>query len=315
MRIVSLLPSATEVLYALGAEEDIIGVSHDSDYPPAVSVKPVVSTSTIDDSLDSAQIDALVGQTYHAGGSIYHIDPHFLERERPDLIVAQEMCQVCAVTSAEARRAAEIARSGARILSIEPATLADTLDGIRTLGEAAGRARAAHELVESVRVRLAAIADRMTGVRPTRVLCLGWLEPLILEGHWLPELISLAGGQACLVGPGEPSRRLDWHELEAQNPEALLLMPCSFSLARTLSEVHVLGRQPGWDDLAAVRSGQVYAVDSGYFSRPGPRLVTGLEILARCLHPDRFSEPIPAGAAARLKRGGQVDASAFVPVA
>ncbi|MGH2458907.1 MAG: cobalamin-binding protein [Chloroflexota bacterium] len=315
MRIVSLLPSATEVLYALGAEEEIIGVSHDSDYPPEVRLKPVVSASTIDDSLTSAEIDSRVGQTYHAGGSIYHLDPRFLERERPDLIVAQDMCQVCAVTSAEARRAAELARSGARILSLEPATLTDALNDIRTLGEATGRARAARELVAAVRAGLTAVSDRLTGARPVRVLCLGWLEPLISEGHWLPELLRLAGGQDSLAQPGEHSRRLEWQEVLALDPEAIILMPCSFSLARTLSEVQVLGRHPGWDALAAVRSGQVYAVDSGSFSHPGPRLVAGLEILARCLHPDRYPGPIPTGAAARLTVGRRFDGSAFVPVA
>ena len=313
MRIVSLLPSATEVLYALGAEEDVIGVSHDSDYPPEVRLKPVVSTSTIDDSLGSADIDSLVGQTYHAGGSIYHIDPGFLEREQPNLIVAQELCQVCAITSAEARRAAEIARNGARILSLEPATLADALDSIRILGEAAGRPRAARDLVDSIQARMNAVADGMAEVRPTSVLVLGWLEPLISEGHWMPELLSLAGGCASLSAPGEHSRRVDWQEVVALDPEAIFLVPCSFSLARTLAEVHVLGRHPGWNELAAVRSGRVFAVDSGYFSRPGPRLATGLEILARCLHPDRLSGPIPVGAAVRLS-GDRFADSSYIPV-
>ncbi len=313
MRIVSLLPSATEVLYLLGAEEDVIGVSHDSDYPPEVRRKPVVSTSVIGDELSSAEIDATIGQTYHAGSSIYHIDPEFLERERPDLIVAQELCQVCAVTSAAARRAAEIARSGARIVSLEPTTLDETLDSILALGEAVERSGAALELVESIRARMRAVADRMAGVPPVRTLCLGWLDPLIVEGHWMPELVSMAGGQPLSVVAGGPSQRLDWQEVAALDPDALILTPCSFSLARTLSEVHVLGRHPGWDDLVAVRSGRVYAVDSAYFSRPGPRLATGLEILARCLHPEWFPGQIPTDAAARLS-SGPVGESAFVPV-
>jgi iron complex transport system substrate-binding protein len=315
MRIVSLLPSATEILYALGAQDEIVGLSHDSDFPPEVRQKPLVSTSTVTDEMSSAEIDQAVGETYHRGASIYHIDPGFLEREKPDLIIAQELCQVCAVTSAEARRAAELARSRARILSLEPSTLADAIESIRTLGYAVDRSCEAERLVEAVRSRISAVAGRLGGVsRRPGVLCLGWLDPLIAEGHWLPELVKLAGGRDLLGEPGGHSRRLTPEEVVACAPDVIVLMPCSFSLQRTLAEAHVLARLPGWEELPAVRSGRVYAVDSGYFSRPGPRLATGVEILARCVHPTRFAGPLPPDAAAHLTDGSAPSAAGFVAV-
>ena len=296
MRIVSLLPSATEVLYALGAQDDVVGVSRDSDYPPEVHEKPLVSTSTVSDELSSAEIDAAVGAVYHAGGSIYHIDPAFLERARPDLIVAQELCRVCAATSAEARRAAELARSGARILSLEPTTLDEAMASVLTLGEAVGRGDDARRMVGDLRGRMAAVAARVAGALRPRVLCLGWIDPLIAEGHWLPELVALAGGREVVAEPGGHSRRLSPEEVAALAPEVIVVMPCSFSLERTLAEAHLLKRMPGWGDLLAVKSGRVYAVDSGYFSRPGPRLATGVEILGHCFHPDLVPGPLPPGA-------------------
>ncbi len=312
MRIVSLLPSATEVLYALGLGDSIIGVSHDCDYPPEVRHKPIVSSSTVNDELTSAEIDEAVGQTYHRGGSIYHIDPAFLERERPDLIIAQELCQVCAITSAEARRAAAIARSGAQILSLQPTTLAEVLESFRVLGRAVGEEQAASDLVARLQERIDAVRERLARVpeRP-RVLCLGWLDPVMAEGHWIPEMAALAGGDDGVARPGEHSRPLQWQDVVAYAPEAIVLMPCSFSLDRTVAEAEVLGERPGWVALPAVQAGRVYAVDSGYFSRPGPRLITGLEVLATCLHPERAADPLPAGAAARLAPGTRPTADAF----
>ena len=314
MKIVSLLPSATEVLYDLGLGDAIIGVSHDCDYPPEVRQKPLVSTSTVTDDLSSAAIDTAVAQTYHQGGSIYHIDPLFLRKERPDLIIAQELCQVCAVTSAEARQAAQVARSGARILSLQPSTLEEICASILLLGEATDRNAEAHTLVRRLQDSMA--AARMSAATETerpRVLCLGWLEPLIVEGHWVPEMVALAGGHDPFGKPGGHSRRIAWEEVRAHDPDVILLMPCSFSLTRTLSEAHVLGGLPGWGALAAVGTGRVFALDSGYFSRPGPRLATGLGVLARCLHPERSGGPSPDGAAARLAAGAGPAAGAFSP--
>ncbi len=315
MRIVSLLPSATEVLCALGAQDEIVGVSHDSDYPPDVRQKPLASTSIVSDDRSSVEIDGAVGQTYHRGASIYHVDADFLRRERPDLIIAQELCEVCAVTSEEARRAAGVARIGARILSLEPSTLAEALECMRVLGGAIGRQSAAEVLVASLEARASAVAERLAAVasRPS-VLCLGWLDPLVVEGHWLPEMVTLAGGRDAFGRAGARSRRIEWSEVVAAGPEAILVTPCSFPLERTLAEAHLLGELPGWEDLPAARAGRVYAVDSAYFSRPGPRLIDGLEILARCLHPEQALGPPPAGAAARLPAGAHLAAAAFVPV-
>ncbi|HEV8638178.1 MAG TPA: cobalamin-binding protein [Chloroflexota bacterium] len=288
MRIVSLLPSATEILYALGAQDQIVGLSHDSDYPPEVRQKPLVSTSTVTDEMSSAEIDQAVGETYHRGASIYHIDPGFLEREKPDLIIAQELCQVCAVTSAEARRAAELARSRARILSLEPSTLADAIESIRTLGYAVDRSCEADRLVEQLLGRISAVAGHIGDVSPRPgVLCLGWLDPLIAEGHWLPELVKLAGGSDLLGEAGGHSRRLTPEEVVACAPEVVVLMPCSFGLQRTLAEANVLAGMPGWGELPAVRAGRVHVVPESLFTRPGPRLADGLSLLASLLHPER----------------------------
>ena len=300
MKIVSLLPSATEVLYALGQGDSIVGISHDCDYPPEVRSKPFVSRVTLAHGLSSAEIDAAVGAAYHAGGSIYHLDPAFLERERPDLIIAQELCQVCAVTSAEARHAAKIAKSGARILSVEPHTLAEIVTSFKTLGEAAEAPTAAVALAKELTDTLADLRTRLAGITRPRVVCLGWLAPLILEGHWLPEMVEAAGGEPGLVQAGAHARRIDWAELRAYKPDVLVLIPCSFDLQRTISEAVVLSQLPGWSDLQAVQSKRVYAFDSGWFSVPGPRLATGLKVLARCLHPERFGGATPKGVAAQL---------------
>lgn len=307
MRIVSLLPSATEILYALGLGDSIIGISHDCDYPPDARRKPVVSSVAIPVGLSSASIDAAV-QGLHAGASLYHIDLGFLRRQQPDLIIAQELCHVCAVTSTEARKAAEVVRSGAAILSLEPQNLAEVRGTIRTLGAATGRELAAEALASRLDTAAASLQTTLAHVRRPRVVCLGWLEPLIVEGHWLPEMVELAGGAPQLVQSGAPARHVEWHEVQTADPEALFLVPCSFTLARTVSEAHVLEKLPGWRELRAVRAGRVFALDSSYFSCAGPRLTTGLGILARCLHPESIKQPLPIGAAARLQ------GSSFAPV-
>jgi iron complex transport system substrate-binding protein len=271
-----------------------------------VRQKPVISRSIVSDDLRGVEIDQLVAQTYHAqtyhrGGSIYHLDPQFLEQARPDLIIAQELCQMCAVTSDEARRTAELARSGAQILWLQPRTLQEVLGSIQTLGQAVGREPGAKALVDQLQARITFMTERLAGIfHQPRVLCLGWLAPLMAEGHWIPELVRLAGGRDELGQAGEHSCRLSWEEVVVCAPEVIILMPCSFSLARTLAEAPLLGEFPGWNELLAVQAGQVYAVDSGYFSRPGPRLITGLAIIAHCLHPERMGEPLPVGAVARL---------------
>ncbi len=315
MRIVSLLPSATEVLFAIGAGDDVIGVSHDCDHPPEARGRPVVTVSAVSSDLSSVEIDRAVTETYHRGGSIYHIDPAFLERERPDIVVAQELCDVCAVTSEEARRAAELARVGARIVSLRPRRLGEVLEAIVELGVAAGRAAQARTLVAQLEGRIARVRAALADVpRRPRVLCLGWLDPLMIEGEWVPELVELAGGHDGLGTVGGHGRHLTWDEAERYGPEVIVLMPCSFSVRRTLAEAHLLGALPGWELLPAVRAGRVFAVDSRCFSRPGPRLVDGLEILARCLHPDRFAGPIRADGAARLAVGARPSPEAFAPV-
>lgn len=315
MNIVSLLPSATEVLYRLGEGDSIIGVSHDCDYPPEVLSKPIVSSTAVNDGLTSSQIDAAVGETYHRGESIYHLNASFLMKRKPDLIIAQELCQVCAVTSREARKAAEIARSGAQILSIEPSTLQEVKEGFLTLGVAVGREPEANNLANWFQSKIGNVSNSVSGIsKQPKVFCIGWFDPLIVEGHWLPEMVSLAGARDGLSQPGEHSRRIPMQEVSAYGPEVIFLMPCSFNLERTMSEAHILAQLPGWADLPAVKSGRVYALDSSYFSRPGPRLAIGVDILARCLYPNLIKIPIPNNSAAHLGMGDDLSSKSFIPI-
>jgi iron complex transport system substrate-binding protein len=293
MRIVSLLPSTTEIAFALGLGDQVVAVTHECDYPPAARALPVITGSALDHGgAGSAEIDASVRAQLGDGLSIYTLDQELLDRLRPDLILTQALCEVCAVSFGAVEQAVAALGGGPQILSLEPTTLDGIFGTVLAVGNATGRREAAQALVADLRTRTEAVRARAAQValRP-RVACLEWFDPPFGPGHWLPELVEIAGGRAGLGVAGEPSRRISWGDMIAFAPEVIVLTPCGFDLDRTVSEAReILPHRMGWSALPAVRSGRVYAVDgNSYFSRPGPRIVDSLELLARLIHPDLFA--------------------------
>jgi iron complex transport system substrate-binding protein len=280
MRIVSLVPSATEMLFALGLGPDLIAVTHECDYPPAALELPKITRDVLPSGLTSAEIDAAVKKHTLAGESIYELaDLH------PDLIVTQALCSVCAVSYDDVRQLAQELDPRPRVISLDPHTLGEVLGDARTLAEATDRKDAAVDLVQdaSARIDRIRVAVRKARRRP-RVAALEWLDPPFAAGHWTPQLIEYAGGEDVLGFPGEHSEELTWGVVRAEQPDVVVVMPCGFDaeIAHREAEMHR-------DQLAAVGAGEVVAVDAAsYFSRPGPRIIDGLELLAHIMHPELF---------------------------
>lgn len=286
MRICSLLPGATEIAFSLGLEKHIVGVTHECDHPPEAKQKPVIVRSQIDPSrMSGKEIDAKVAEILQAGKGLYTIDREAFVAADPDLILTQGLCDVCALDYNEVVRAASLLPSAPKILSLNPRTLSDILDDVVRVGAATDREGIAQSVVKDLRRRIEQIARREPDYRP-RVVCLEWFEPLYVAGHWVPEMVTLAGGHDVLGRIGEPSFKVEWSAVREANPDFLLLMPCGFDVRRAVKESAPLRNLDGWNDLLAVKTGRVYAFNgSAYFSRPGPRLVKGLEVLARIIHP------------------------------
>ena len=286
MRVASLLPSATEMVHFAGAGNTLVGVTHECDYPPGVQNLPKLTTSKIDNSMTSAEIDAAIGRHLTDTGSIYALDAELLEELSPDLILTQGLCEVCAVSMNLVEEAASTLQRRPEILSLNPASLGDVLEDAVRIGEALGRGKETSEKIAALRERLARVEEAVAGLPRPRVGCIEWLDPPFSAGHWVPEMVGVAGGEEIFAGPGEPSARLSWDQVFEAAPEVLVLMPCGFGIERTIHEARALPEVPGWDGLPAVKNGRVWAVDANsYFSRPAPRLVEGVEILARILHP------------------------------
>jgi iron complex transport system substrate-binding protein len=294
MRICSLLPGATEVVAALGLADDLVGVSHECDYPPEVRHKPVLVRGAIDaERTTSPEVDRQVRETLQKGQPLYVLDETLFARLRPDLVIVQDLCHVCAVTPGQLQQAIESLPNAPQLLTLNPTGLEDVLVDIERIGDATGRASEGRALASALRGRLQSIGDRVAATRERpKVACLEWLDPLYAPGHWVPEMVAWAGGQNLLGAVGAPSRRIAWQEVLAAQPDLLILMPCGFTAARTVLELERLdihSHWPGWQTLPAVRNGRVFAVDaSSYFSRPGPRLVEGVAILATLCHPSLF---------------------------
>lgn len=295
MKIVSLLPSATEIVYELGLGDSVVGVSHDCDWPPEVLQKPKLSQALVHSEMPSAEIDQIVRERLHSGLSVYHIDAELLQQLEPDIILTQELCEVCAPSFDDVRQAVKLLHGHPKIVSLEPHTLEDIFENILTVGEVTGRIHEAHRCLTQLQQRVARVraqTEQLTD-RP-RVCCIEWLEPMMIGGHWVPQMVEYAGGEDYLGQIGEPSYYVDWDEVRAYDPDILVLMPCGFSIERTLREAHVLTELEGWHELSAVKDEQVFVVEaSAYFNRPGPRIVTGLEILAEIIHPEIFSGLAP----------------------
>jgi len=302
MKICSLLPGATEVVAALGLADDLVGISHECDYPPDVRHKPVLVRAAIDaERTVSSEIDRQVRETLQNGRPLYQLDEALFSRTQPDLVITQDLCNVCAVTPGQLQRALSQLAKEPRLLTLNPMSLEDILTDVERIGAATGRKSQADALVSQLRARLQTIHERIAAAqeRP-KVACLEWLDPLYAPGHWVPEMVVWAGGRNLLGRAGVPSEPILWDAVLAAQPDVLILMPCGFSAARTLLELEQTDfqvRRPGWSTLPAVRNGRVFAVDSAsYFSRPGPRLVEGVAILAALCHPSIFGHDVPTGA-------------------
>jgi iron complex transport system substrate-binding protein len=302
MRIVSLLPSATEIVCAIGLGDELVGVTHECDYPPEVVGKPVVTRSVHDLSTSSSRdIHRLVTAAVHGGSSLYALDEEALAAAKPDLIVTQELCRVCAVSYREVNEVARAIDADITVVSLEPTSIEGIFHAITTVGAMAETEDAAIDLVESLRERLGAVeaqvqARRDAGRRPPRVVGLEWLDPPFAVGHWVPEQIRRAGGWDLLGSDGERSSQTTWDEIAEVDPEMLLLMPCGFHLVETVAEWARTPRPPGYAELAAVGRDRVFALDgSSYFSRPGPRVIDGIELLAEIFDPDGFVDVAPPG--------------------
>ncbi len=280
-RIVSLLPSATEIVYALGLGDRLVGVTHECDYPPQARAKLRLTASALPPAASSAEIDRHVRASLHAGSSLYSLDADALERLAPDLIITQELCDVCAVSYDVVARATKRLRGDPRLISLEPGSLEDVFANIATVAELTGTGTAATELLERLRTRVAALRARaaaLTGERK-RVLVLEWPDPPFCGGHWTPGLIELAGGESVLGNAGVNSTVVTWEQIAAADPDIVIVAPCGYSLPVALQAARELRAEPAWTALRAVRDGSAYALDgNAYVNRPGPRLVDTAEL-------------------------------------
>jgi iron complex transport system substrate-binding protein len=286
VRIVSLVPHATELLFALGLGPQLVGVTHECDHPPAASELERVTRDALPAGLSSAEIDSQVRERTLRGDSIYELDREALADLSPDLIVTQALCPVCAVAYEDVAALAEELPSRPRVIALDPSTLGETLGDVRTVAQATGRRDRGVELVRDAAARIDRVKLAVRAQRPPRVAALEWLDPVYVAGHWTPQLIEYAGGEDVLGFPGEPSQTASWEAVAGAGPEVVVVMPCGYHAPRAHEEAleHA-------GELAALGARRVVAVDaSAYFSRPGPRLIDGLELLAHVLHPARFPE-------------------------
>jgi iron complex transport system substrate-binding protein len=286
MRIVSLVPSATELLFALGVGDEVTAVTHECDHPPAARELPRITRDVIGPGLEAREIDQAVRTLTSEGRSIYELDEAALERLQPDLIVTQALCAVCAVSYDDVQAIAERLDSRPQVVSLDPTTLGEVLADVRTLAEATDARDAGVALVQDAASRIDRVRLAVRAAEPVRVAALEWLDPVFTAGHWTPQLIEHAGGIDLLGMPGEPSEQRSWDEVRAGEPEVVVVMPCGYDADRARDEAYEFG-----DELESLGARRVVAVDaSAHFSRPGPRLIDGLETLAHVLHPDRLPE-------------------------
>lgn len=287
MRIVSFLPSATETLYELGAGSQIVGVTHECKFPPQARKKPQIIRSSFDpDEMTARDIDNKVVELMRSGKDIYVVDENALKSVSPNLIVAQGLCEVCSPFTKEINKAVNILGNQPDVLILDPHDLDDILVSIMDLAERIERVGEGRKLVTSLQNRIDSVRSMKIKFRPN-VLCIEWIEPLFTAGHWVPQMVEYAGGINGLSTVGEPSRRMEIEEAVQMDPDIIVLMPCGFNMERTLKELPVLASNGKWKSLQAVKNGNVYAVNANaYFSKPGPRTVVGLEIMAKILHPE-----------------------------
>jgi len=291
MKVASFLPSATEIVFALGAGDRLVGVTDKCDHPPEAKSKPAVVVSALKtDGLSSAEIDGAVREFLARGESLYRVDVEALKTLKPDIIFAQGVCDVCAASNPEVETALKVLPE-AKVVWLNPLTLDDVLNDILRVAEALGLAERGENLVKGLRRRLEVVREKVARVeRRPRVWVAEWVDPPFCCGHWVPQMVEIAGGVEGLGKTGQPSRRVGWEEVVSWQPEVIVLAPCGLSVEQTLKDAKALKQLPHWNDLPAVKTGRVYALDGNYFTCPGLRLVDGVEALAHLLHPKLFPE-------------------------
>lgn len=285
MRIVSLVPNGTEILFAVGAGDLVVGVSHECDFPAEARTRPILTGSALRPGMTAAEVDQAVSAQVGSGESLYTLDEDRIAELAPDLIVTQQLCPVCAVSTEQVDGAVRPLPRCPDLLSLDPRTLSDVLADIRRVGGATGRESEAEALLRDLEARLAIVRARVAGRPRPRVATLEWLDPPFAGGHWVPEMVEIAGGVDVFAKPGDHSTRLTWEQLQATDPDVLVVMPCGYDEAGAAEQIALISNRPEWQALRAVREGRVYPVDAnGCFSRPGPRLVDGIERMAELFH-------------------------------
>ena len=303
MKICCLLPSGAEILYALGLDDGIIGVSDLCDYPPEIlQTKAVVSRSRVDPAvMSSEEVEATLRDILSRGESPYELDYEWLARELPDIIFTQDLCHICEIDAGEVNLAVRGMSVQPKVVVLQPRTFADIIDSITEVGEVCGVPERASELVASLQGRVDSVVSKARAVpSPPSVFSLEGINPLVAGGHWIPDMLRMAGGNITALEPGCNARRLEWREVLEAAPDKLFVDLCSSDVARHLREAPWLAEQEGWNSIPAVAAGEVYLIDHAYFSCPGPRVVDGLEILAQLTHPELFSGMVPPGAVVKL---------------
>ncbi|HWG57854.1 MAG TPA: cobalamin-binding protein [Candidatus Acidoferrales bacterium] len=301
MRICSLLPSATEIFYALGLGDSVLGVTHECDFPAAAASKPAVIHPRVDPQASPAELDRQVAEIVARGESVYAVNAELLASMEPDLIVTQDLCHVCAASPDDLAAALAGLRRQPRVLSLTPHSLSDVWGDIRRIGDAAGRPGEAKELAAGLAERVAAVERMVAKATRPRVVCLEWLDPFFVGGHWVPEMVEKAGGKDAMGEANRPSQRVTAEDIAASGAEVMVVMPCGYNVERTVAEWRKLEIPREWKQLPALREGRVFAVDANsYFSRSGPRLADGVELLGHLFHPELAGARVSAEAFRRL---------------
>lgn len=309
MRICSFLPSTTEIICELDLLDNLVGITHECDYPEAVNSKKRVIMSSIDHkTLTSKEIDDIVTANAKDGKSTYLVDKDKLKDANPDIIFTQGLCEVCAVSGNTVLEAVEVLDNKPEIISLEPGNVEEVLQSIVTIGDATGKSDKASELVDNLNNRIDHIRTVSGRERDKpRVFCLEWLEPPFVAGHWVPDMVEIAGGEYGLRAKGEQSIKVTWEEILDFAPHYIFVMPCGFDIDKTLNEIDSVTSNPVWHQTPASQKGHVYIVDANsYFSRPGPRIVDGIEIIARTIHSDLFKMEPPPGSILNLRNYMQI---------
>lgn len=291
LKIVSLLPSATEIVCALGLEQSLVGRSHECDYPETITQLPICCEANFDDDLSSSTIDAKVKEILADALSVYTVNREQIKQLNPDIVITQAQCGVCAVSIKDVEDALDnYLDKPAKLISLQPNTLSDIFNDIQTVATALGVEETGRNLVEDLQERVDLIRHKLKYIehKPT-VVCVEWLEPLMVSGNWIPELVGIAGGKSILAEAGKHSPYIDWDEIRLNDPDIIIIMPCGFGIERTMKEMDLLLELPGFNELKAVKNNRLYIADGNhYFNRPGPRIVDSIEILAEIINPKQF---------------------------